>query len=246
MVAACVTSDAPPPEGGSSALSLGECPGLPVSDFLSDALLNLAGVSPEEVTQAEAMEILLDLIELGSSAPGLAKLAGEVRSGELDEELWPSLAGLPARDGETTIAAALIEMDPDFALRCELLRAFGDGPPRTVEELALIVNQSHGYPVSDEEMLEQPFQTRVSPFWTSRGRGVFVPDAAAQGVSVEGVLEVRRYRNERACKYGAKRTGRSRPKGRNPSQTSARDRIVNWEQTSRMRCILSLVTRMAS
>ncbi len=122
------------------------------------------GVPPGNVTHDEAVEILLGLIELGSSAPGLADLAREVRSGEVDGALWPSLAGLPAKDAEATIAAALIEIDPDFELRCELLRTFGEGPPRTVEELALIVNQSHGFPVSDEEMLEQPFQ-RKSLLW---------------------------------------------------------------------------------
>ena len=97
MVAACITGDEAPPVSSASALSVGECPSLPVAAFIEDALVNLAGADPHD---PGAIDLLFDLIGLGSSAEGVFDLVSDLRSGSVDPDLWPSLVDLSPAEAE--------------------------------------------------------------------------------------------------------------------------------------------------
>ncbi len=133
------------------------CEDLPVDAFLDDAYRALLGQDPAGVSIAERNEAIFEAEGLGTTSPGVAQLDAAVRGGSVDPQTWPSLAKLSPADAELTITVGLVQVDPDFPVRCDYLRAFTEGPGRSIVALALLVNASHGRPIPDGDLLAQPF-----------------------------------------------------------------------------------------
>ncbi|MFW5878439.1 MAG: hypothetical protein ACOCVR_01340, partial [Myxococcota bacterium] len=138
-----------------------DCDSLPTDWFLDDATRNLLGLDPVDLDMNVRDTLLFEEVGLGTSAEGLFGLVMDLREGLLDEDLWPSLAGLSLAESEATVAAALIEIDPDFHLDCRYFSRFPFGASRTITELALLVNASQGRPVPDADVLTQHFHRKA-------------------------------------------------------------------------------------
>ncbi|MDF1561720.1 MAG: hypothetical protein P1V51_01680 [Deltaproteobacteria bacterium] len=150
----CLRREDPPPLPGSAL----ECSELPVEAFLSNAAWNFLGVELSALPPGASVdEALTRALGLGEIAPQVIALDDDLRSGSLDASRWPSLAGLPVGDAERTLVAAAITLATDLELRCEYLRYLPDGSPRTVLEVALLVNASQGHPVPDIDLVGQRF-----------------------------------------------------------------------------------------
>jgi hypothetical protein len=133
------------------------CDALPREAFLDDLGWNLLGLDPVETDMSTRDQALFEAVGLGSSAEGVYELVADLREDALDAAAWPSLSGLSLAEAETTVAAALVDVDPDFEVDCAYWSRFGFGPGRSVAELALLVNASHGHPLPDGDVLAQPF-----------------------------------------------------------------------------------------
>jgi hypothetical protein len=105
---------------------------------------------------------------LGEVSCALFRLLDAITAGTVDATAFPSLGDLDVAAQRVLVIRAVIAVDGRFDAGCAAARQLAAAAPRTVREVALVLNESMGRPMSDDEVRAQPFERKMLVWETAR------------------------------------------------------------------------------
>ncbi|MEO0248081.1 MAG: Ig-like domain-containing protein, partial [candidate division WOR-3 bacterium] len=105
------------------------------------------------------VELLVGLRHaLGTVDESTGELLSAIGDESVDYSVYPSLEGLDRKEQAATVALATIKVSSGFQENFAQVVRLVYGGTKTVTETALLFNQANGSPLSDEDILAQPFR----------------------------------------------------------------------------------------
>jgi hypothetical protein len=134
------------------------CDSLPIEAFVVDIGRELLDLPVEHLSHDALWRKVSNEFELGRVDCRLARLLD--RLDQLDTTGFPSLTGLSLAEQRMTVISAVVRLNGEFEPDCARVRQLSFGAPRTLSQLGVSLNGVNGQPLTDAELLEQPFEKR--------------------------------------------------------------------------------------
>ncbi|MBI5482789.1 MAG: hypothetical protein HY906_28295 [Deltaproteobacteria bacterium] len=136
------------------------CATLPVDELVADLGKAYLGIDPATTPKAELWAAVAQDFALGETDCRMfLRILDAITTGTVDAATFPSLSALGVIEQRMTVLLAAIRLK-GFTAGCEAVRQAVLGEPRTILELALKVNAINGSPLTEAEVLAQPFERR--------------------------------------------------------------------------------------
>ena len=105
------------------------------------------------------VELLVGLRHaLGTVDAGTGELLDDIAAGSVAAADYPSLVSLGEKEQLAAVVLATVAVSPGFGADWEQVARLAYGGEKTVEQTALLLNQANGSPLTDDDLLAQPFR----------------------------------------------------------------------------------------
>ncbi|MBI5478835.1 MAG: hypothetical protein HY906_08270, partial [Deltaproteobacteria bacterium] len=136
------------------------CDGLPVDGLVEDLGREYLDLDIASMTREALWAEVAGRFAIGKVDCRMARLLDALDQNTLDADAFPSLAGLPLADQRMTVVFAVVRLGGEFEPDCGRVRQLVFAAPHTLAQVALALNAVNGRPLTDAEVLAQPFEKR--------------------------------------------------------------------------------------